>query len=88
MSCTLLQAKDLYLSASGADTNDGLSAATPFATISRAFTVADANDVIHVSGFIDITKEPQSDITSNDLLMDGTKALTVNGITYNTWNAV
>ncbi|KAA6302204.1 MAG: hypothetical protein EZS26_001564 [Candidatus Ordinivivax streblomastigis] len=88
MSCTLLQAKDLYLSTSGADTNNGLSAATPFATISRAFTVADANDVIHVSGFIDITKEPQSDITSNDLLMDGTKALTVNGITYNTWNAV
>lgn len=85
--CTSSQAKDIYLAPTGSDKNDGLSDASPLATISRAFTVAEDNDIIHVTGFIDISKEPKSAIATNDLLMDGSCELIVDGVVYNTWNA-
>jgi hypothetical protein len=84
-----MDAKDIYLSSdTGAkDTNTGLSADAPVATLSRAITLADQNgDVVHVSGMIDISKEPSKAGNNNDITPDGKAVYTTGGITYNTWN--
>ncbi|MDR1809135.1 MAG: putative Ig domain-containing protein [Prevotella sp.] len=61
------QAKDIYIAPSplGDDANDGLTALTPVASMSRVFGLAPATglgftngDVIHVDGFIDVTQDP------------------------------
>jgi len=77
---------DLYLSSTGgSDTNDG-TLGHPVSTLSKALTIAQANDVIHVSGFIDMTLEPFNTTASYKPAVAGTNSITVNGITYNTWN--
>ena len=79
-------ATDFYLtSTGGSDTNDGTSG-HPVATLSKALTIAQANDVIHVSGFIDMTLEPFNTTSSYKPAVAGTNSITVNGVTYNTWN--
>ena len=52
--------KDIYLSSTGSDSNDGLTSATPVATFSKAYGLswATTGDVIHVSGMIDMSIEP------------------------------
>ncbi|GHT45918.1 hypothetical protein FACS189440_02840 [Bacteroidia bacterium] len=52
-----MSAKDIYLSATGNDSNNGLSAATAVKTLIRANDIIDMEDVIHVSGIIKITEE-------------------------------
>jgi len=79
-------AADLYLSSTvGSDINDGTTG-YPVATLSKALTIAQANDVIHVSGFIDMTLEPFNTTASYKPAVTGTNSITVNGVTYNTWN--
>jgi len=79
-------ATDLYLSSiGGSDINDGTTG-YPVATLSKALTIAQANDVIHVSGFIDMTLEPFNTTASYKPAVAGTNSITVNGVTYNTWN--
>lgn len=56
---SFLSATDLYLSSTGNDANDGLSAETPVKTLSRVFTIAESGDEIHVLDFIDISAEPR-----------------------------
>ncbi len=51
-------AGDIYLSSTGVDTNDGLTAGTAVASFSQAQTLAVASDIIHVSGMIDFSLEP------------------------------
>lgn len=55
---TLGYAADIYLSATGLDTNDGLTPATAVASFTQAQTLAIAGDVIHVAGMIDFSLEP------------------------------
>lgn len=90
-SITLASAADLYLSNTGVDTNDGLSAGTPVKTLSKAFTMSLAGDVIHVMSMININEEPVGtgaratiDITG----LSTTLVLVKDGVTYTTWNAV
>jgi len=79
-------ATDIYLSSTGgSDTNDGTSG-HPVATLSKALTISLANDIIHVSGFIDMTLEPFNTTASYKPAVAGTNSITVNGVTYNTWN--
>ena len=83
-----ISATDLYLSSTGNDANDGLSEATPLKTLSRAFTLAENGDEIHVLDFIDISAEPQKDGSNanNDIKVDGSTIFEIDGITYATWN--
>jgi predicted outer membrane repeat protein len=52
------EAKDIYLSAAGNDTNDGLSAAGAVKTLTRVNEIINMEDVVHISGIIKITEEP------------------------------
>lgn len=89
---SIASAADIYVSnGSGDDTKDGLSSSNAVKTISKAFTICLEGDVIHVMDMLDIENEPVGtgaratiDITAVDPL----KVLTVNGVTYTTWNAV
>ena len=90
-SITLASAANLYVSSSGVDTNDGLSMGTPVKTISKAFTISLAGDVIHVMSMLNINEEPVGtgaratiDITG----LSTTLVLVKDGVTYTTWNAV
>lgn len=83
-----LSATDLYLSSAGNDTNNGLSAETPVKTLSRAFTLAENGDEIHVLDFIDISAEPKKEgsTSNNDIKVDGSTSFELGGVTYATWN--
>ncbi len=82
-------AADIYLSSGGSDTNNG-SAGAPVKTLSKAFTMAQVDDVIHVTSMININEEPTGtgaratiDITG----LSTTLVLVKDGVTYTTWNA-
>jgi hypothetical protein len=83
----MLEAKDIYLSPDGNDTNNG-AASTPVKTLSKAISMAVDNDVIKITGFIDIKAEPYDPVRTgkNDVNPDGSSVYTENGVTYNTWN--
>ncbi|GAB6010566.1 T9SS type A sorting domain-containing protein [Viscerimonas tarda] len=53
---TSLSAKDIYLSATGDDTKDGLTAENALASITKALDLLADGDVIRVSGIIDLTQ--------------------------------
>jgi predicted outer membrane repeat protein len=61
-----LNAKDIYLSASGNDANNGLSSDKAVKTLLRVNEIVDTEDVIHVSGIIKITDEPDFETKIND----------------------
>ncbi|KAA6301911.1 MAG: hypothetical protein EZS26_001914 [Candidatus Ordinivivax streblomastigis] len=52
-----VSAKDIYLSTSGNDSNDGLTAATAVKTLLRINEIIGVEDVVHVKGIIKITDE-------------------------------
>lgn len=52
-----IEAKDVYVSAKGNDTNSGLSADSPRKTLTNLTSILEAGDVIHISGFIKIMDE-------------------------------
>lgn len=54
-------AKDIYVSATGDDNNDGLSAATPVKTLTRVNDFIEMEDVIHISGLLDMRNEVPAD---------------------------
>lgn len=90
-SITLASAVDIYLSNTGADTNDGFSMGTPVKTLSKAFTMALAGDVIHVMNMININEEPVGTGARASIDITGlstTLVLVKDGVTYTTWNAV
>lgn len=89
-SVSSVSAADLYLSSSGADSNDGLSPAAPVKTLSMAFTKALSNDVIHVMDMIEIKNEPTKSGARTEIDITGlstTMVLVKDGLTYTTWNA-
>lgn len=89
-SITMASAVDIYLSSSGNDTNNGLSAGSPVKTLSRAFTIAMEGDVINVMDMINISDEPKKSGSRTEIdvtAVDATKVLVVNGVTYTTWNS-
>jgi hypothetical protein len=91
VSVTMASAADIYLSNSGADTNDGFSMGTPVKTLSKAFTIALTGDVIHVMNMININEEPVGSGARASIDITGlstTLVLQKNGVTYTTWNAV
>jgi hypothetical protein len=79
-----VQAKDIYVSASGNDTNDGSTTALAVKTVSKAITIAVDDDVIHISGFISMLDEPAGPGRPGE---NGGAFTGTNGVTYNTWNA-
>ena len=86
---SMASAADIYLSSSGADTNDGLSPGTPVKTLSKAFTICLEGDVIHVMDMININAEPKTAGVRGDIDLNGLipeKVIQVNGVTYSTWN--
>jgi hypothetical protein len=54
---SVFAAKDLYLSATGNDANDGLTNATAVKTLGRIHALIGVGDIIHISGIIDISQE-------------------------------
>ncbi|MDR0413481.1 MAG: hypothetical protein LBH61_06765 [Dysgonamonadaceae bacterium] len=50
-------AKDLYLSATGDDSNNGLTPETAVKTLGKIHTLIGVGDIIHVKGMIDISQE-------------------------------
>lgn len=52
-----MNAKDLYISANGNDSNSGLAESAPRATLTGLNNIIEEGDIIHVSGMIDLTKE-------------------------------
>ena len=57
LSVQSLMAKDIYLSVSGADTNNGLSESRAVATLTKALSLIEEGDNIRVSGIIDVSKD-------------------------------
>lgn len=91
-SISLASAADIYVSnGSGDDTKDGLSPANAVKTISKAFTICLANDVIHIMDMININAEPIGSGARATIDITGlstTLVLVKDGVTYTTWNAV
>jgi hypothetical protein len=90
-SITLASAADIYLSNTGSDTNNGFSTGTPVKTLSKAFTMSLAGDVIHVMNMININEEPVGTGARATIDITGastTLVLVKDGVTYTTWNAV
>ena len=54
-------AKDLYVSAKGSDQNDGLTASTPKKTLTALDAIIEKNDIIYVSGLLDMNDEIADD---------------------------
>lgn len=54
-------AKDLYVSATGNNANDGLSAATAKRTLTALDAIIQPNDVVHVSGILGMNNEVPAD---------------------------
>jgi predicted outer membrane repeat protein len=55
-----LNAKNVYLSATGDDINDGLSEASAVKTLGRVHAIVATGDIIFVNGTIDIDKDPSA----------------------------
>ena len=67
-------AKDVYLSATGSDENDGLTAGNAVATLSKAVELAEDGDVINISGIIPV--KWMLALEKNNLNFRGTDAAT------------
>ncbi|GHT88981.1 hypothetical protein FACS189474_5160 [Bacteroidia bacterium] len=82
----IIQGKNVYLSATGKDTNTGLEEGSPVATVTKAFSLCSDQDVVVINGTIDLSKE----LTASDgfvfpdiqLTLDG-KDKSVSGFTGN-----
>ncbi len=75
-------ANDVYVSASGNDSNDGLSTASAFATFGKALTAVEEGGTVHVSGFLyacddDANLLPDGDINKSGYVI--AKNVTVQG---------
>jgi hypothetical protein len=62
-------ATPIYLSSGGDDSNNGLTADAPVATLAQAMSLVDAGGVINVSGMIDATSET---ILDKNVIIQGT----------------
>lgn len=71
-------AADWYLSSTGVDTNDGMTALTAVASFSQAQVLAVSGDVIHVSGMIDMWSDPAN--TTFTAITGGTSTTNKTGI--------
>lgn len=60
---TTASAKDIYLSESGLDTNDGQTAGKAMASFSKAYSLAVSGDIINISGSIDFSLDPANSAT-------------------------
>ena len=82
-SINFVSAKNLYLSTTGIDTNDGLTEYTSVATLSNAYQKAEAGDTIKVSGIIDFSTDPTLTSTPKaGLVID--KVITIEGTSKTT----
>ncbi|MDR1120340.1 MAG: T9SS type A sorting domain-containing protein [Dysgonamonadaceae bacterium] len=66
-SAMFASANEVYVSATGNDSNDGASSATPYATLGKALTSVDENGTIHVSGLIYTCNDPLNPVGDGDL---------------------
>lgn len=57
-----ISAKDIYVSATGDNANNGLTAATAKATLTGLNDIIEKGDLIHVSGMLDMRKEIPADM--------------------------
>lgn len=58
--------KEIFVSTSGNDENTGLSKDKPFLTLTQALSICEDNDIINISGILDISKEA-SDVNGIEL---------------------
>jgi hypothetical protein len=75
-------ANEVYVSASGNDSNDGASAATAYATFGKALTAVEANGTIHISGMLYACDDPANALPDGDINKGGyviNKSITVQG---------
>lgn len=72
MSSVRLMAVDLYVSATGDDNNDGLTAETPVATLGKVLELAVNGDVIHVSGMVKSVSNLEVEGNNRNLVFQGT----------------
>lgn len=70
---SMSSAATIYLSSTGVDTNDGLSAATAVKTFQKAHDLANAGDTVMVSGMIDFAAEV---VLAKNLIIMGTSNTT------------
>lgn len=79
-----ISAKDIYVSSKGNDKQTGASPEMAVKTLSKALTLADNKDIIHVMDFIDLTQEPSKSGSKHDI--NGTNNYDKGGVSYLTWN--
>ncbi|MDR1121020.1 MAG: T9SS type A sorting domain-containing protein [Dysgonamonadaceae bacterium] len=75
-------ANDVYVSATGSDTNDGTSAVAAFATFGKALTAVEDGGTVHVSGFLYACDDEANPLPADDFNKSGypvTKSVTVQG---------
>jgi hypothetical protein len=75
-------ANDVYVSATGNDSNDGLSAASAFATFGKALTAVEDGGIVHVSGFLYACDDDANPLPAGDDYKSGyviAKNVTVQG---------
>jgi predicted outer membrane repeat protein len=65
-----INAKDIYLSATGNDANNGLTTVAAVKTLTRLNEIVGMEDVIHVNGVIKITDEPDFETKIEDGTQD------------------
>lgn len=79
----VVSAKNIYLSNTGTDTNDGLTVLTPVATLSNAYLKVTAGDVIKVTGKIDFSIDPVlTSVPTAGIAVD--KEVTIEGVSNTT----
>jgi hypothetical protein len=67
--------KEIFISSAGNDSNDGLSRTSPIATLTKALTIAQDDDIIRVAGFINVATE---NTHANGVLLPNIK-ITIDG---------
>jgi hypothetical protein len=67
-----MSAKNLYLSATGDDTKDGLTAATAVKTLGRIHQLIGVGDIIHIKGLIDVSLETKGSVEGTNFQQGAT----------------
>jgi hypothetical protein len=81
-SALFASANDVYVSATGNDSDNGLSAASAFATFGKALTVVEDGGTVHVSGFLYACDDDANPLPDGDINKSGypiAKNVTVQG---------
>lgn len=79
-------AKDVYISATGSDSNDGLSSVTAVKTLARLNEIIENKDVVYVSGMINVSVEKPESAVEDNKWSEGGKWASSNSGKYQGFN--